>query len=207
MALRRMNANDVRCISWILWNITSQEVLDLAIKLAGTILWFEEGLDVVPPYNLIVSILKACFDPSGKLRPGSRDRAYYSARAVLWIRIRATCPPAEFADEFSLRTIHCGALLPDRDFQELLEICGLENTPHILARMYRIPPDVSPEYFSGFQMLFYICPGPRGTPQAHLACLAIVRPRDTRIPSLRTRYLTASWHRVSSSVGPLREWC
>ena len=36
-AIRRTNANDVRCISWILRNITGTEALDTAIRLAGTI--------------------------------------------------------------------------------------------------------------------------------------------------------------------------
>ena len=166
VALRRMNANDDRCVSWVFWNITSQEVLDLAIRLAGTILWFEEGLNVVPPYNLLVSILMACFDFTGDLRPGSRDRAYYFARAVLWIRIRAMCSPEEVG-EFPLPTIRCGTLLPDRDLREPLEICGLEDTPRILARMYHIPPDVSPEYLQwSSNALLHLSWAERNTPGA-----------------------------------------
>jgi len=36
-ALRSTNAGDVRCVSWILWNITDPEALDAAIRLAGTV--------------------------------------------------------------------------------------------------------------------------------------------------------------------------
>ena len=39
----RTNANDARCMSWILRNITDPEALDAAIRLAGTIRWFEDG--------------------------------------------------------------------------------------------------------------------------------------------------------------------
>jgi hypothetical protein len=44
--IRRANANDVRCVSWILRNITDPEALDAAIRLAGTIRWFDDGINV-----------------------------------------------------------------------------------------------------------------------------------------------------------------
>lgn len=148
-ALRRANADDARCASWILWNIVKQEPLDVAIKLASTIRWFEEELDVIPPYDLIVSILGACFDSSGKLRPRSRDRAYYSARAALWIQIRVTCASEDPAYHLPLPIIHMvnrDASFPDHDLKELLEICGLRGIPRILARMYHISPGISPTH-------------------------------------------------------------
>ena len=165
--LRRANANDIRCISWILWNITNQEALDVAIRLAGMVRWFEEGLNVVPPYNLIVSILRACFDSSGRLRPRSRDRAYYSAQAVLWIYVRAMCISEEFAGDFPLPIIDCEALLPDHDLQELLEICALEGTPHILARTYRILPGITPMHLQWTSnVLLHLSWAKRNTPHA-----------------------------------------
>ena len=183
VTLWRTNANDVRCVSWIIWNITSQEVLDLAIQLAGMILWFDEGLGVVPPYKLIISILKACFDSSGRLRPGSRDRAYYCARAALWIGIRAM--RSQGGSGFPRPIIRCNSLLPDRDLQELLEICGLEDTSRILARMYHIPPDVSPEYLQWTSSaLLHLSWAKRNTPGAFdmVGDLAVERYMDT-IPS------------------------
>jgi len=102
--IRRTNVNDVRCVSWILRNITDPEALDAAIRLAGTIRWFEDGTNVGPPYDLIVSTFEACFDSIGRLYPGSRDRAYYSGRAITWIHTLAMCQSEEFARTFPLPT-------------------------------------------------------------------------------------------------------
>jgi len=98
--LRKANANDTRCVSWILWNITDPEALDTAIRLAGAVRWFENGTDIKPPYDLVISTLEAYFDSTGNLYPGLEDRAYYSARAILWIRIRAMCVSEKFAQNF-----------------------------------------------------------------------------------------------------------
>ena len=95
--IEKTNAKDIRCVSWILRNITDPEALDAAIRLAATILWFEEGTDIEPPYNIIVSIFSTCFDSTGAVYPGLSDRAYYSARAILWINIRAMCKGEDFA--------------------------------------------------------------------------------------------------------------
>ena len=115
--IRRTNTNDVRCVSWILRNITDQEALDTAIRLAGEIRWFDDEANVDPPYDLIVSMSEACFDSNGDLHPGSRDRAYYSTRAMLWIRVLAMCKSAEFARAFPppstprpLSSLDCGLL-------------------------------------------------------------------------------------------------
>ena len=53
----------MRCVSWILRNITDLGALDAAIRLAGTIRRFD-GPDVDVPYDSIVSTFEACFDPS-----------------------------------------------------------------------------------------------------------------------------------------------
>ena len=42
------NTNNVRCVFWILRNVTDPEALDAAIRLAGIIWWFEDGIDVKP---------------------------------------------------------------------------------------------------------------------------------------------------------------
>ena len=120
--IRRTNANDVGCVSWILRNITDPEALDAAVRLAGTIRWFDDGANADPPYDLIASAFEACFDPSGKLYPGSRDRAYYSGRAMVWIRARAGCKSWEFSRRFPLsREKHEGPGL-DPDLRHLLRI-------------------------------------------------------------------------------------
>jgi hypothetical protein len=82
--IRKTNASDAQCVSWILRNITDPEALDAAIRLAGVIRWFDAAI-VDVPYDVILSTFRACFDSTGSLYPGSRDRAYYSARAIRWI--------------------------------------------------------------------------------------------------------------------------
>jgi len=116
--IRRTNTNDIRCVSWILINITDPEALDAAIRLAGTIRWFDDGIIVDPPYDLIVSTFRACFDPIGRVYPGSRDRAYYSGRAIVWIYTLAMCKSREFARTFSLPCAgHYPASDPDPDLK------------------------------------------------------------------------------------------
>ena len=53
--IHRTNAHDVGCVSWILRDITDPEALDAAIRLAGTIRWFEDGVDVDFSYDWVVS--------------------------------------------------------------------------------------------------------------------------------------------------------
>ena len=98
--IRSTNADDVRCVSWILRNITDPEALEAAIRLAGTIRWFDDGTNVEPPYDLIVSTFEACFDSTGEVYPGSRDSAYYSGRAIMWIQTLAMCKSEGFANTF-----------------------------------------------------------------------------------------------------------
>ena len=47
--IRRTNTNDIRCVSWVLRNITDPEALDVAIRLAGLIRWFDHGITNEPP--------------------------------------------------------------------------------------------------------------------------------------------------------------
>ena len=120
--IRRTNANDVGCVSWILWNITDPEALDAAVRLAGTIRWFDEGAEADPPYDLIASTFEACFDPAGKLYPGSRDRAYYSGRAMVWIRVLAGCKSRDLSLRFPLSHAKYGGPGLDPDLRHLLHI-------------------------------------------------------------------------------------
>ena len=102
ITIQKTNARDLWCVSWVLKNITDQEALDAAIRFAGTIWWFEDGIDIEVPYNTIVSIFHTCLDSTGTVYPGLSDRAYHTARAILWIHIRAMCISEEFACRFPL---------------------------------------------------------------------------------------------------------
>jgi hypothetical protein len=120
-SIRRTNTDDVRCVSWILRNITDPEALDAAIRLAGEIRWFDDGVNVNPPYDLIVSTFEACFDSTRTLYPGSRDRAYYSGRAIMWIHALAGCKSEEFAGAFLLPNTKYTTPAPDPDLDQLLQ--------------------------------------------------------------------------------------
>jgi hypothetical protein len=118
------SANDVRCVSWILRNITDPEAFDAAIRLAGTIRWFEDGTDAEPPYDLIVSVFQTYFNSNAEVYPGSRDRAYYSGQAILWIHTLAMCKSEEFSRSFPLPTTEYVASDHDHDLKQLLWAVG-----------------------------------------------------------------------------------
>ena len=130
--IRTTSANDARCVSWILRSITDQDALDTAIRLAGTIRWFEEGTDIEPPYDFIVSTFTACFDSDAMVYPGSRDRAYYSGRAILWIHTLAMCKSEEFARAFPLLTTEYAAPDHDHDLANLLHVNKIVFSNHHL---------------------------------------------------------------------------
>jgi hypothetical protein len=124
--VRRTNADDVRCVLWVLRNLTDPEALDAAIRLAGIIRWFDDGLDIDLPYDLIVSTFEACFDPTKTLYPGSRDRAYYSGRAISWIYILARCKSKEFVNTLIVpSTTGYTIPVPDPDLEHILQDEGL----------------------------------------------------------------------------------
>lgn len=143
--LRKTNANDVRCVSWILRTITDPEALDTAIRLAGTIRWFEDGPDVIPPYDLIICTLHACFDPTGNVYPALKDRAYYSARAVLWIHILAMCSSKESANMFPLPTRYTPPS-PDHDLTHLLNVYKASSVGLRLRFLLNINPKLTPTH-------------------------------------------------------------
>ena len=118
----RTNTSDIGCVSWILKNITDPEALDAAIRLAGEIRWFDDGTNVDLPYDLIVSTFKVCFDSTRTLYPGSRDRAYYAGRAMMWIHTLAMCKSKEFASTFPLPHVKYTTPVPDPDLGHLLWI-------------------------------------------------------------------------------------
>jgi hypothetical protein len=103
-SLRKWNADNARCVCWTIRNITDPEAIDSAIRLAGTIRWFDGDVDVDPPFEFIASIFEACFDSAGKLYPGMNDRAYFSGRAILRINMAAKLRSAEFASKYPIST-------------------------------------------------------------------------------------------------------
>ena len=142
----RTNADDVQCVSWILINITDPEALEATIRLAGTIRWFDDGINVDLPYDLIVSTFKACFDPTKKVYPGSRDRAYYSGRVMVWIRTLAMCKSEEFGNTFPLSDTGYTASSLDPDLDHLLEVnCEAASEMRIIW-LLAIKPEHTPSH-------------------------------------------------------------
>jgi hypothetical protein len=101
-SLRKWNADNARCVCWIIRNITDPEAIESAIRLAGTIRWFDGDVDVDPPFEFIVSTFKASFDSVRKPYPGMSDRAYFSGRAILRINTAARLRSWEFASNYPI---------------------------------------------------------------------------------------------------------
>ena len=159
------NADDVRCVSWILWNITDPEALDAAVRLASTVHWFEDGLDVEPPYNQIVTTLKGCFDSNGKTYPGSRDRAYDSAKATLWIHVHALVVSGGFSKKCPLPAIDYDAASLDPDLRSLLKFCASQDIPHLFYNLYIIDSEVTPAHLQWISnILLHLSWAMQGTP-------------------------------------------
>ena len=100
--LRKQNADNARCVSWVLQKLTDPESIDPALRLAGIIRWFDSDVDIVPPFDLIVSAFEACFDSTKQLYPGMKDRAYFSARAILQINTGARAQSYEHASKYPI---------------------------------------------------------------------------------------------------------
>ena len=88
-AIRKQNRDNARCVCWILRNITDPEAVDSAIRLAGTIRWFDGDSDYNPLFSFFVSTFETCFDSTKQLYPGMRNRAYFSAQTILQINTSA----------------------------------------------------------------------------------------------------------------------
>ena len=107
-ALRKLNADNVCSVCWIIRNITDPEALDSAIRLAGTLRWFDGDAEVDPPFDVIVSVFESCFDSNRRLYPGMRARAYLSGRAILQINTRARLKSHECASKYPIPSISWG---------------------------------------------------------------------------------------------------
>ena len=101
-SVRRRNADNARCVCWVLRNITDPEAIDSAIRLAGTIRWSDGDLVLDPPFDLIVSALEACFDSARQLYPGMRDRACFSTRAILQIKTNSRAQSHERTSKYPI---------------------------------------------------------------------------------------------------------
>ena len=120
--IHRADANDARCVSWILRSITDPEALDAAVQLAGKVQWFKDGADTEPPYDVIISAFHTCFDSNGNVYPGSRDRAYHSGQAIQWIHTLAKCKSDELTHRFPFLFTTYKAPDSDCDLACLLKI-------------------------------------------------------------------------------------
>jgi len=139
--IRQTNTSDVGCVSWILRTITDPEAIDAALPLAEEIRWFDDGINVNPPYDRIVSTFEACFDSTGTLYPGLRDRAYYSGRAMMWIHTLALCKSEEFASSFPLPGGGYTTAVPDPDLEHLFGINKILSEGYDSLHMFFNPED------------------------------------------------------------------
>ena len=128
--LRKQNLDNARCVCWVLRNITDPEAIDSAIRLTGAIRWFDGDVDVDPPFEFVVSTFEACFDSTKRVYPGMRDRAYFSARAILQINARARTQSLECASEYPIPTVSSSSFQDtDPDVQNVLRMLELNSGP------------------------------------------------------------------------------
>jgi len=126
----RQNIDNALCVCWVLRNITDPEAIDSAIRLAGTIQWFSGGFNYDPPFDLIVSTFEACFDSSKHLYPGMRDRAYFSALAILQINMGARAQSHEQASKYPIPVVSLGSFQhTDPDLYNVLHMLELNLQP------------------------------------------------------------------------------
>ena len=123
-ARRDRNARNARCVCWVIRCITDPEAIDSAIRLAGSIRWFDGDVDVDPPFDFIVSIFKTCFDSTKSPYPGMIDRAYFSGRAILHINTGAQVLSRECASRYPIPFgFFSLSFKVNRDFYEILRLC------------------------------------------------------------------------------------
>ena len=132
--IRKQNADNARCVCWVLRNLTDPETINSAIRLAGTIQRFDGDPDHNPPFDVIVSTFETCFDSTKQLYPGMRDRAYYSARAILQINMRARIRSQGHASKYLIPAVSAVSANPPQ-----------HNDPDLLhlIHMFERNPDAS----------------------------------------------------------------
>jgi len=95
---------------------------------------------------MIVSTFHACFDILGNVHPESRDRAYYSGRAILWIHTLATCKSGEFANRFPFPLLYYTAAASDHDLAHLLNISMYRFANLRFVPLFDIHPGHTPSH-------------------------------------------------------------
>jgi len=201
--IHRTNTSDARCVSWILRNITDPEALDVALPVAGVVRWFDDGVNADPPYNLIVSTFEGCFDSTGTLYPGSRNRAYYSGRAMAWIRTLAMCKSEEFARTFYLLDSEYTTPVPDPDLEHLLyAACEPSDSGDYIGWLLRIDPGHTHPHLQWISnLLLHYCSANR-TKLNHedlLGCLHRTCKTETTIPPNATLNRLLAWSTLLGS--------
>jgi len=130
-ALREQNGDNVRCACWVLRNITDPDAIDSDIRLAGIIRWFDGNSNHDPPYDSIVSTFEACFDSTKQPYPGMRNRAYFSARAILQISMRARAQSHERASKYPIPVISSSSFEhTDPDLYHIIHMLELNSGTH-----------------------------------------------------------------------------
>ena len=184
--IRRTNINDLQCVSWIIRYITDPEALDAAIRLAGTIRWFDDGINISPPYDLIVSVFEACFDSTRTLYPESRDRAYYSGQAIVWIHTLAMRKSEELARSFPLPSAKYTTRARDPDLEHLLQANRMVwNANYCIEWLLRINPDHTPSHSRRVSnlLLHYSWTNQTKLDHGHiLDCVSATHETETTIP-------------------------
>ena len=190
------HAGDARCVSWISRKITDPEALEAAARLAGTIRWFD-GPDVDVPYGSIVSMFEGCFDPSGKLYPGSRDRAYYSGRAIVWINSLAMCKSEELASTFPLPSPkHQGPDL-DPDLRHLLSLSWDGDDERCVMRLLATDKEHTPSHTQWTSDVLLCRSWTLGSRERHERVLHWILQKD------ETRIVTT----LKTTLNQLLSWC
>ena len=126
-SLRKRNAANARCVCWIIRNITDPEAIESAIRLAGTIRWFDGDVDVDPPFDFIVSTFEACFDSAKQPYPGMMDQAYFAGRAILLINATARFRSQECAFKYPIPRDCPRYALADKDLHRVLHWLAREQ--------------------------------------------------------------------------------
>ena len=205
--IRRENADDARCVSWVLRNITDPEALDAAIRLAGTVQWFKDGTDVEPLYDVIVSSFRGCFDSNGRVHPGSTDRAYYSGRAIVWIRALARCKSQGFASRFPFHFDDYTAPVSDRDC-DLVHLLGIRETN--TQGLFLFGDHWTSYHYIGNKIYHLLGVGPGHTP-SHLQWISNLLLHETwanraRL-SVQEPYVSGGGVSLNELLNRLLVWC
>jgi len=120
---RTANAHDAHCVSWFLRNIADPEAMDAALQLSATVQWFEDGCNLTPPYDSIVSIFESRFDFAGSPDKELGRRASSSGAAIFQVRISALLQESEErASMYPIPKVRIDASKIDDDLKSVLRM-------------------------------------------------------------------------------------